>query len=115
MKGVTDALRRLDGAGEIRIDLQSGTAVLYPSPGAHFRPGEVSAAILHSGNRAGVVTVVATGIASAEQGRWVFRLPGDPEPYLVVKKALAVGPLTIRARISPDGTVLVESPSAAER
>lgn len=108
MKSVTDALRRLDGAGDIAVDLQAGRVTLRPDPGARFRPEDVSRAVRGAGYPTGEIRVTATGEAAEEGGRWVFRLPGDSEPYLVADRGPAAGARRVTARFHADGTVSLE-------
>ncbi|MBI2919673.1 MAG: heavy-metal-associated domain-containing protein [Planctomycetes bacterium] len=104
MKGVTDALERLDGAAHVTVDLQQGLATVTPRPGARFTAEQVRDALRHAGYRGEGVEVEATGKGTVEGGRWVFRLPGQDAPWL----SAAAGPegdLRIRARIAADGSV----------
>lgn len=104
MKGVTDALGRLDGVAHVEVDLQGGLAAVTPRPGARLTAPQLRDALRHAGFRGEAIEVEATGKGSMAGGRWIFRLPGQESPYLTAAAGPA-GDVRIRARIGPDGSV----------
>lgn len=102
MKSAEDALRHLDGADGIVVDLQKGLATVTPRAGSRFRPAAVLGVIARAGLRPVAVTVVATGTARGG----AFYLPGVADTYLSLPApAPPDGPVSIRVRVTPDGQV----------
>lgn len=106
MKGVSDALGRLDGVADVVVDLQAGLATITPKPGARLAVPAIVEAIRRAGFRCTGVTVEATGEVKRSGGRAEFFLPGTTEPWVQLpSEAPGDGPARIRVHISAGGKV----------
>ncbi len=81
MKGVDDALRRLDGVKDIKIDLQTNMVTITPSPLAMLDLSAVPRAIDRAGFRPGRMKLRGHGTLEERDGALLFRLRNWPETY----------------------------------
>ena len=106
MKGVEDALRRLEGVNSVVVDLQGGKATIVPKAGARIQPSAIFDALRQAGYRGDAVTVEASGEVKRAGGRPELFLPGSTDPYFKLPAdARADGPAQIRVRVTPTGEV----------
>jgi len=73
MKGVDDALRRLDGVGHIQIDLQTNLVTITPSPRVTIDLSAVPRAIDRAGFRPGKMRLRGRGALEERSGTLLFR------------------------------------------
>jgi hypothetical protein len=76
VKGVQDALRRLEGVNDIRVDLQSNLVTITPAPDVELALAAIPAAIRAAGFTPADMRIVARGTLSAREGGVVFRIRG---------------------------------------
>lgn len=76
MKGVQDALRRLDGTGTVRVDLQTNLVTLAPDPRVELDLAAIPAVIRSAGFTPADMRLVARGAFGARDGAPVFRIRG---------------------------------------
>ena len=78
MKGVDDALRRLDGVDHIEIDLQTNLVTITPSPRVALDLSDVPRAIDRAGFRPGKMRLRCRGALEQRGGTLMFRLRNWP-------------------------------------
>jgi hypothetical protein len=81
MKGVEDALGRLEGVRDLRIDLQSNRVTITPAPRRLLDLAAVPEAIRRAGFRPEGLRIVARGTMEREGVRVSFRIAAWPEAY----------------------------------
>ncbi len=102
MKGVEDALGRLDGVAAVTVDLQAGRATVTPRVGARIEPEVVFAALRNAGFRPDAVNIEATGEIRRSNGVARLFLPGQPDAWIAVPEpAPPDGQARIELRITP--------------
>ena len=74
MKGVQDALRRLDGVGSVQVDLQSNLVVVTPAPEVELDLAAIPAAIRRAGFTPAELEIVARGTFEERDGGRAFRI-----------------------------------------
>lgn len=112
MKGVKDALSRLDGVSTVQVDLQANLVHITPSATVALPLAEVPGAIRAAGFVPGDMTIQAQGTFEGDR----FRIRGWSEPLTVRSAAAAAAPptgevsLTARVDYSGDSVVLEPRP-----
>ena len=76
MKGVHDALRRLEGVGSIQVDLQTNLVVLVPDSNVELDLAAIPRAIRGAGFTPADMELVALGTFGSSDGSPTFRIRG---------------------------------------
>lgn len=76
MKGVQDALRRLDGVGTVHVDLQSNRVTIAPAADVELDLAAIPASIRRAGFTPADMRLVARGRFAERPGGAVFRIRG---------------------------------------
>lgn len=104
MKGVEDALRRLDGVGSIAVDLQTNLVRVRPAVDVELDLAALPRAIRRAGFTPGELRVVARGELLELGGTRVFRIRGWRCTFPVdALEGVPPGELVLRARVELSG------------
>lgn len=107
MKGVKDALSRLDGVSTVHIDLQANLVHITPSATVVLPLAEVPAAIRAAGFVPGEMTIQARGTFDGDR----FRIRGWSDPPAVRSAAAPpTGEVSLTARVDYSGDSVVLEP-----
>lgn len=108
MKGVQDALRRLDGVAETRVDLQTNLVTITPVPDVELALESIPAAIRRAGFTPEDLRIEARGTFLEREGRRVFRITGWRAEFPVRgESAAGGGEVEIRARVEPGNELVL--------
>lgn len=111
MKGVLDALRRLDGVGNIEVDLQTNLLVVTPAPDVELDLAAIPAAIRGAGFTPADMELVARGTFAERGGERTFRIRGWTREHAVrAGGELPDGEVELRASVDFQGGAVVLEP-----
>ena len=115
MKGVQDALRRLEGVTTVEVDLQSNRVRIRSAPDVELDLAAIPAAVRRAGFTPADMHLVARGTLRLAEEGGEFRIHGWASA-LAVRRApgLAAGEQTLRARVDFDGPDLVLEPEGTQ-
>ena len=115
MKGVQDALRRLEGVDHVRVELQTNLVTITPEPDVELDLAAIPKAIRRAGFTPADMELVARGEFGERGGEPTFRIRGWTTPLRARADAEPPsGEIRLRARVEIEGTepVLVPLPGA---
>lgn len=108
MKGVQDALRRLEGVTSVAVDLQSNLVVVTPARDVELDLAAIPAAIRRAGFTPADMELVARGTFAQQGGERTFRIRGWTRAHAVrAQGELPTGEVVLRARVDFAGAELV--------
>ena len=111
MKGVQDALRRLEGVDSISVDLQANLVVVTGAPDVELDLAAIPAAIARAGFTPADMELVARGTFAEREGRRTFRVRGWTREHAVrADGALPGGEVELHARVEFGQGELVLAP-----
>ncbi|MFQ5664342.1 MAG: heavy-metal-associated domain-containing protein [Terriglobia bacterium] len=76
-------MRRLDGVGDVKVDLKSGQAVLTPQPARSFDPTKIAKAVKDAGFSPGPIEVTAVGTLKSQDELLLLEMPGPVGQFLL--------------------------------
>jgi copper chaperone CopZ len=113
VKGVRDALRRLDGVASLTVDLQTNLVTITPDPRVELDLAAVPAAVRRAGFTPADLRLVARGTLTRATTGDRFRIRGwSRELPLRASSALPEGEQSLSARVDVSGPEPVLEPTA---
>ncbi|MFQ5927230.1 MAG: DUF5818 domain-containing protein, partial [Terriglobia bacterium] len=82
-------MRRLEGVGEVKVDLKSGQAVILPAPEKSFDPTRIPQAVKDAGFTPGEVEVTAVGTLARKKKLLLLEMSGPVRHFVLAAGAKA--------------------------
>ncbi len=76
-------MRRLAGAGEVKVDLKSAEGVIRPAKGKTFDPNGIPEALKSTPFTPGEIEVTAVGTLARKNGSLLLEMPGVVRQFLL--------------------------------
>jgi len=113
VRGVRDALRRLDGVASLTVDLQTNLVTITPDPRLELDLAAVPAAVLRAGFKPAELRLVALGTLTRAPTGDRFRIRGwSRELALRASATLPEGEQSLSANVDVSGQEPVLEPTA---